>query len=696
MKRNALQQCFCRTAIFLLLGCMTGCSSQNSASEGTLSSEDTLVTEVAPVSESVSGIPAINENFEGDSHLAIPRGDTVLEIIPDGVNNSNALKISNRTDSWNGVNFEADAFRGNSIKVNAAIKSAGPATRISIQYDVDGNTTYNWIVSVATGSDSFITANGAYDVPGNAENIIIYIEGDTLDDIFLDNFTAEIDGTYIAPDAIAAPASVDISAYPSLKNLYEDYFHMGVAINPAIVSNENFSSLVCSQFDSITLENNLKPESIIDKEATLADLDANRSQLVLDFTTAKAELDWAASQGMTIRGHTLIWHSQTPNWIFYKDYDINGELADRTLMLTRMENYIKDVFAWADTNYPGLFSAWDIVNEAIADNGGLRDSLWRQTIGDDYIEQAFAFARKYAPADIELFYNDYNSYQGLKQGYIIEVLEPIAAAGNLDGVGMQGHISTSVKPELFIKALEKYANQLNVVIHVTELDIVMPNTPAAEYDQGAYHQNLFSTFIEAKKAGIPLESVSFWGLTDTLSWKSNDKPLLFRGDLSAKPAFYGVTYAITGESLEAPSLPEADLSPIEEDFEGSSHLAVPRGDASLKVVTDESQNGEHSLLIYNRKENWNGGMIDITNFKGHTITFSAYVKTASPTAKISANIDGVWPNLVVNDTSSGDWVLFEGTYLVPDDVIAIELYFETEDTTDIYVDNITIKLADES
>ncbi len=340
------------------------------------------------------------------------------------------------------------------------------------------------------------------------------------------------------------------SSYPALQHLYKDFFHVGVAINPAIISNENFSSLVCSQFDSITLENNLKPENIIDKNATLSDPDANQAHLVLNFTAAKAELDFAAAQGMTARGHTLIWHSQTPNWIFYRDFDTKGELADRTLMLERMENYIKDVFDWAGSNYPGLFSAWDIVNEAIDDTGGLRDTLWRQTIGDDYVELAFAFARKYAPQEMFLFYNDYNSYKSNKQTDIIELLKPVAAAGNLDGMGMQGHIGTYVKPELFIHALEKYTDQLNVVVHVTELDVTQPGTATAEYDQGVYYQNLFRALLESRDAGIPLESVSFWGLTDALSWKSKESPLLFHGDLSAKPAYFGVVYAVTGETLK--------------------------------------------------------------------------------------------------------------------------------------------------
>lgn len=174
----------------------------------------------------------------------------------------------------------------------------------------------------------------------------------------------------------------------------------------------------------------------------------------LRFDRFKSELDFARDNGMTVRGHTLVWHSQTPNWIFYKDYKVGGELADRELMLKRMENYIKSVMEWTNENYPGLISAWDVVNEAAADDGGMRESLWYETIGDDYIAKAFEFARKYAPEGTKLFYNDYNSYMAGKQKDILAFLKPIAEAGNIDGMGMQTHINTGTSPALYMIALK--------------------------------------------------------------------------------------------------------------------------------------------------------------------------------------------------------------------------------------------------
>lgn len=342
-------------------------------------------------------------------------------------------------------------------------------------------------------------------------------------------------GTLEADGETAAFA--DTSAYPSLKDTYADYFRMGVCVNPVTVSKPEYSSLIVSQFNSMTNENNLKPEAIIDRAATLADVEANREHFVLDFSAVTGELDFAVANDLVVRGHTLIWHSQTPDFIFYEDYDPKGKLAGRELMLKRMENYMCDVFTWVDANYPDLFYAWDIANECIDDNGGLRDSLWRQTIGDDYLEYAFAYARKYAPDSIALFYNDYNASQSGKQADIIAALTPVAEAGNLDGIGMQGHIDTTLSPARFTFAAQKYAESLSVIIHVTELDVVSPTGGNPETLQGLYYGRLFQALIDARNSGVPIESVSIWGLTDSLSWKAGDKPLLFHDDLTPKTAF---------------------------------------------------------------------------------------------------------------------------------------------------------------
>ncbi|MGN0386166.1 MAG: endo-1,4-beta-xylanase [Lachnospiraceae bacterium] len=544
--KNQLLKAFLITCVcgLMLAGC--GQKADNikpqDADVKTEVSDESAADKTNPDSVTEEG-PVVSDNYDGDSHHAIARGPVVLSVVDGGTEDSKALLVSGRTDSWNGANYDCNVFRGNKIRVNANIKSAAKTLRVSIQYDMDGITAYNWIASGTGGTDQYTFVTGTYDIPADVENIYVYVESDSTDDLYIDDFVVKVEGKYVKPAAMQEKVMADISGYASLKDIYQDDFYMGVCINPAVIENEAYAELVKKEFNSVTMENNLKPEAILDKRASLEDLENGGTHFVVNMDAAASELDFAVQNGMKVRGHTLIWHSQTPDWIFYVNYDTNGELADRELMLTRVDHYMKDVFTWADENYPNLFYAWDVVNEAIEDNGEMRDSLWRQTIGDDYLEQVFAIARKYAPEYIKLFYNDYNAFQSTKQNAIIQVLTPIAEAGNLDGVGMQGHLYTGETPEHFVQAATRYTEKLGVVVHITEIDVEEPAAASPEGEQGKYYGQLFRELKKAKANGVPIESVSIWGLTDSLSWKAGNKPLLFHGDLSAKQAFYEIVAA---------------------------------------------------------------------------------------------------------------------------------------------------------
>lgn len=341
------------------------------------------------------------------------------------------------------------------------------------------------------------------------------------------------------------------SGLPSLKDIYAGDFYIGTAVSPYQLSDIDSMCLIREQFNSMTCENEMKPDSILDKQTTLSDIEKYRECPAVHFDSCAAQIEFAEENGIKMRGHTLVWYSQTPDWLFYKDYDTNGELADRELMLKRMENYIKTVFEWAGTEHPGLFYAWDVVNEAAADQGQKkRDCLWLQTIGDDYIEKAFEYARKYQPYGVKLYYNDYNAFQTNKQLEIIDFLKPVAEAGNIDGVGMQSHIGTWCDPESYGEAVRRYNNELGVEISITELDISKDNTDEWEKNQGEYAQRFMEKILALKSEGVPIESFTVWGLTDTSSWKKQESPLFFDGVLNPKPSFYGLVAAKDPEAAK--------------------------------------------------------------------------------------------------------------------------------------------------
>ncbi|MBR6102153.1 MAG: endo-1,4-beta-xylanase [Ruminococcus sp.] len=341
---------------------------------------------------------------------------------------------------------------------------------------------------------------------------------------------------------------VETKDYPSLKELYKDRFLIGCAISTKVMNSPEYTQLAVEQFNSYTAENEMKPERVLDQQTAMSDPGKYNEHVPVTYDSIRTCLEYAQAHGFAVRGHTLVWHSQTPEWFFYKNFDKNQGNVDRETMLKRMENYIKDVLEWTNENYPGLIYAWDVVNEAASDSKGMRkESKWYEVVGEDFVEKAFEYARKYAAKDVKLFYNDYNAYQARKQKDIISFLKPIAEAGNLDGVGMQSHIGLYLHPNSFMSAVREYVEELgDIEIQITELDIGKDKSDNWEEKQKELYKGFFEGLMELQDDGIKITSVTIWGLTDDMSWRKGENALMFNRDLSRKPAFDGVVEAITG------------------------------------------------------------------------------------------------------------------------------------------------------
>ena len=339
---------------------------------------------------------------------------------------------------------------------------------------------------------------------------------------------------------------------PSLAQHYEGIFFIGAAVSPETLRDEKAAALVAEQFNSLTCENQMKADFTMDKAATFRSGDSTRVKL--NFSNAAPVLKYAQEHGMKVRAHTLVWHSQTPRWFFTENFSDRKDapLADRDTMILRMENYIHDEMEYINTNYPGLVYAWDVVNEAIEPGNGHPDglrtenNLWYETIGDDYVELAFTFARKYAAAGQKLFYNDYGCTGSQKMALIKNLLKKLRDMGVVDGLGMQSHIGIG-SPSLteYESALNRYAS-LGITIHVTELDVnTGDNSALGQMRLANRYRILFALLEKLKtKAGYDIESVTFWGVRDDQSWlnTATEKkyPLLFDKDYRCKPAFFGV------------------------------------------------------------------------------------------------------------------------------------------------------------
>ncbi len=330
-----------------------------------------------------------------------------------------------------------------------------------------------------------------------------------------------------------------------LAKVYEDNFPIGIAL-PNLVLNKPgaYEDVIKNNFSSITCENEMKPDALLDQVASQKSLDKTATHAVVKFNNCKPAIDFAVENGMKIRLHTLVWHSQTPRWFFTEDYTKAGKLVDRETMLLRMENYIADVLGYFEENYPGLIYAVDVVNEAFdvgnGDENGVRmkDNPWYETVGSDYYYQAFVFARKYASEDMKLFYNDYGCMD--KKDLIIKHLEQARVEGLIDGIGMQSHLSTSDNIQLkFMLAVKQFCDA-GYEVQATELDIgVKEQTDAAFLIQARKYRSFFKNMKQLQEEGYPITGITVWGINDSLSWRTGEYGLLFDGNMKAKKAYYG-------------------------------------------------------------------------------------------------------------------------------------------------------------
>lgn len=327
----------------------------------------------------------------------------------------------------------------------------------------------------------------------------------------------------------------------SLVELYGEYFPIGVALPDHVIRNKVYHDTINANFNSITCENEMKADALLDEAKSKAGLPGTYLCPEVNFARCQAAILYALDNGQKIRFHTLVWQNQTTEWLFTEDYTRNGKLVSREVMLQRMENFIRQVLTYFDENYPGLIYAVDVVNEAY--NGPnvtvqTTNNRWYDTIGDDYIYYAFKFARKYAADYMKLFYNDYNCLQ--KTNKLPINLQQLKEEGLIDGIGMQSHFSVSNNAIEILMAVKKFCNA-GYEVQMTELDVGMENkNPWYWKKQAALYKELFEGLVELKEEGYPITGVTIWGLSDTLTWRAGEYPLLFNTDLTPKDAYYAV------------------------------------------------------------------------------------------------------------------------------------------------------------
>ena len=456
------------------------------------------------------------------------------------------LKTIGRQSSWNSPGRDFDLIEGGKYELSVEVRQdelESASFMISIAHSTGGMETYENLAFGNAKKGEWTLLKGTY-TAGAFERNVLYVEtsgADTLE-FEIRNFTLTAPEGLPEPKPTEPPMVIEEAGeIPSLKEVYAGKFDFGSAAPQMVFSNPTWMNLIKEQFNILTPENEMKPDSVLDVNASrkLVEETGDETAVAVHFDAARALLRFAQNNGIKVHGHVLIWHSQTPEAFFHEGYDPKKPLVSREIMLGRMENYIKGVFEYLEENYPGVVVSWDVLNEAIDDGTNwLRKSNWLKIIGEDYPNKAYEYARKYAPEGTLLYYNDYNTAIPGKLNGIIRLLNSLIADGNIDGYGFQMHHGVSFPTIQQIRtAVEKIA-ALNIRLRVSELDVTVDNNTEASFTkQAKYYAEVMKILIAHSDQ---FEAVQVWGLTDMMSWRSRNFPLLFDGRGNPKPAFWAV------------------------------------------------------------------------------------------------------------------------------------------------------------
>lgn len=510
--------------------------------------------------EDSSSSVVYSTGFEDGKNDFTGRGGVeVLKIVDnESFSGTSCLECSNREKGWHGPWISLDNLLEPGVEYIVSAKAKTQwynNINLKLDYtDSSGNRHYIDVLSAVSQGNWVDMSNGKFIIPKNVTNAYLYFECNDTANIYVDDFEIK-----------TAPVHEIQQNIPSLKDIYSSYFKIGGAVTTSELASKSAQDLIKKHYNSLTPGNELKPDSILDQAATIAS--GSETNPIVNISSAKEILDFCRDNNISVRGHVLVWHSQTPDWFFKERFSDSGNWVSKEIMLQRMENYIKNVFAALEKEYPTVdFYAWDVVNEAWLDNGSPRTgggqsenpnySGWVKIFGDNsFIEPAFEFAKKYAPEGCKLYYNDFNEYMPDKTKAIVNMANELKEKELIDGIGMQSHLAVDFpSTSLYKKALQAFVDT-GLDIQVTELDITTTDLTESGFEKQA---QIYNEILDAcEEYADSISAVVFWGTTDDKSWRADKCPLLFNEDFTAKLAYYSI---IEGHEIPKPTTPSPEYS----------------------------------------------------------------------------------------------------------------------------------------
>jgi len=548
-----------------------------------------LPTVTAPITSSAAMKHTVD--FEtGDTMGFEKRGDrdtSILTVTDEmAYEGDHSLLVTGRTLSWNGPSFNVTDYvvPGEQYTISVWIHVKSPDSsnfRLSRQAGQGVPATYhNIVIKLISIDDGWVELTGTHVFPDD-DYLTIYIENDTANaEFYIDNFSFS--------QAEDAKFNIDLDL-PSLAETYKDFFLIGSAFSRSDLVGQRFE-LIKHHFNVMTAGNDMKPDAL-----------GGRQRGAYNFARADEMHDILDGAGIATHGHTLVWHQQSADWL---NKNADGSYLTREKARENMEEFISEVAA----HYAGRVISWDVVNEAFQTSIGSAPADWKDALrkggtsnessawfgayanganealgesGADYIYDAFVFTRLADPNAI-LYYNDFNETERGKREAIAMMTEDLNELWKTDprntepdrllieGLGMQAHYWTdSLKAEDVEDTILRW-KATGVEISITELDIPMGNwngyrasTPELEATQATLYAQLMMVF---KRHAESITRVTFWGLDDATSWRSEGNPLLFYANGTAKPAFFAIAdpEGFLGlPPIDPPPPPDTPAPPIE-------------------------------------------------------------------------------------------------------------------------------------
>ncbi|WP_170885472.1 endo-1,4-beta-xylanase [Bacillus alkalicellulosilyticus] len=529
---------------------------------------DSITVEMIAPAEELDNEPAItmekitfedtdlHESFNG----FVGRGGVEELSIVEGVNRTDggnySLLTENRTQEWNGPMIDVYDYvdLGSEYEISVWVKMKSPETsnvQLKVQMGSGDNASYPEITNATVTADEWVNLKGTYTFRSSGGgNISVYLETPSANESFyIDDFS------FVKLDSAPVGIQPDL---PSIKDVYADHFLIGSAANMSDFEGVNLE-LLSKHFNKVTAENAMKPQYLYDADGNL------------NFDSQNEFVETAIQEGFQVHGHAIAWHSQS-------NYDrLFPEGISEEDAIKNLEDYIEAVMK-NYAQYDGDLISWDVLNEVIVVDNSQPYTDWRahlrntralQVLGPEYVQMVFEITKHWKEEldlDVTLFYNDYNDHIQSKAQIIYymvkEINENYQADNNTDdllieGVGMQSHYNINLNPDNVALSMDRFIS-LGVEIGVTELDVMAGEnhelTEAEANQQAWVYAKLFEIYLERSEH---ISRVTFWGMGDGGSWRSEQNPLIFDRRLQAKPAFYAVVDPIgfleAYEEMEIPA-----------------------------------------------------------------------------------------------------------------------------------------------